>query len=1347
MTQNVSHSRGFSFDKLKTKVTHRRHSNDSSLMDLVHSHTSSGRRHSSDISPSSINHKVEFFKSLSPPKEPSRLRATSFSLINNSDYDNDDFPRSEDGGSRARSRSRSRSHSVTHGPTLSPSSLFRPKTKDLVKQETSYVISKKLVTMLQDLGLQNPIPLKTSTQGSVSKTIKVYVSNSNDCIYLPPAFSASFTYEDVENGGAILTDDIEGPPQDDAIDSETQSTPSQNNNSTTTTTGSLSQNSSSTHLEDPVANTLYQRMRSLNSPNYLCTKIDSELPIPHTFAVIIELGKDLSTVKDLTFKFQSVTQIMWPMGDPYRDPYNRATAREKFKIGMMQWKTTLNDADYYISSSNSNEVKSKNIGPEDLAKRTRCYELVDTRKKNTNDQGDDGEELDSSSTSINTFSGPSQSHAAPHTEHKAGLYVFLLPILLPEHMPASIVSINGSLIHTLSVSFNKTSDKLNRKLKVSAAYNVPMVRTPPNFANSIADKPIYVNRVWNDAVHYMITFPRKYVSLGSEHVINVKLVPLVKNVVVKRIKFNVLERITYVSKNLQREFDYDSEDPYNLHPKSKENKVRERVIGLCELKTKSKNSSSTAGDPFKEEVVKCPENNLLFSCYEPEKDLNSPRPKNHGKDGDKDKTMIASPLDINVALPFLTTKSDKTLLTSSGSTTAATNSTSRVGEGSIFDGAPSTPKKTASSSRPRQASVDASSNPTSPIIGALETNLANVDEIGLHPNNRKVRSPTKGGKPDVSKSNLRSPSISNYLSDDLSSKHMPPENIKNGYTLTTRALYPDSNYRHIQISHRLQVCFRISKPDPKDDFKMHHYEVVVDTPLILLSSKCNEGSIQLPQYDELDTTTSTTNLGVDQPSKSTSRNGASYTNNGVSIHQWTQNEDGGNAINTFGDQLPSFEEATSMPNSPKSRSISISEDPLSRIPSIPTILPNEPAPAYEYQEQSSQTEVSQTPSLDSINIDEIVSEDLSNTNTNSTTSSGAIPPTAMYASVQGKRPSIKDSLSMSFARNPSVTKDRSSSIPNLTPSGNGTVSSASSSLDGASVGSDGSSASSAGSLMGGAAVESTKVRGDASGVGTNAAEEPNDDEDSQSGNNPRLTPPSSTVPDSNSFSSNAIEESETGEENEKNNNDDDDDDDGGSADDNSSAISPTKVVLSDQGVVDSSDASSVTPCDSHTQFNEAIYNNENEEDDDEEDNLDDDDDDDEEDDSDLDNGVGSDPEDDDLSSLELHERTFDQRLPLLRHISTDTLRTQSSTTKLQHPSVLHLNRATSSSSIMRYGGIGAASSSGTGSGGSGFGNVAASALPTPQATNVTIHSYFSAMDSPSSSMINPSAGKKLDNAQ
>lgn len=1291
----MHHPRSFSFDKLKNKVTHRRHSNDSSMMELVNSH--SGRRHSSDTS-TSLHHKVEFFKSLSPPKESSRLRSTSFALVT-PDRENKETSNKSDGGGgfSFRSRSRSRSRSVTHVQTLSPSSIFKPRTKDLVKQETAYVILKKLQIMLKDLGLQNPIPLKTSTLGSVSKTIKVYVANSNDCIYLPPASSASFTYEDVENGGAILTDDIEDPGTT-ILDSDTQS--NLGHSIVNTPRDNTSEDSSLTHIEDPVANTLYQRMRSLHSPNYLCTKIDSELPIPHTFAVIIELSKDLSTVKDLIFKFQSVTQIMWPMGDPYKDPYNRATAKEKFKIGTMQWKTTLNDADYYISSSNSNDVKLKNISPEDLARRTRSYELVDFKKKTSNSgvSGDENtEELSSSSTSINTFPG---SPMFQNTEHKAGLYVFLLPILLPEHIPASIVSINGSLIHTLLVNFNKTSDKLNRKLKVSASYNVPMVRTPPNFANSIADKPIYVNRVWNDAVHYMITFPRKYVSLGSEHVINVKLVPLVKHVVLKRIKFNVLERITYVSKNLLKEFDYDSEDPYNLHPKSKENKVRERVVALCELKTKTKNSSNTVGDPYKEEVIKCPENNLLFSCYEPENDLN-PRRNTKSKDNDKDKTMIASPLDINVALPFLTTKSDKTLLTSSGvSDLLGVNDESLFSQ--IHTNNQSAPK---ASPRSRQASVDAASSPTSPIIGALETNLANVDEIGLHAGTytRNSRAQPKTGKPQVSKSNFRSPNTSNYLSDDMSSKHMPPENIKNGYTLTTRALYPDSNYRHIQISHRLQVCFRISKPDPKDDYKMHHYEVVVDTPLILLSSKCNEGSVQLPQYDEIDTTT-TTDLGVvdSQPPE----NGPNYTNNGVSIKPWNQNEDD-RGINSFGDQLPSFEEATSAPNSPKTRSVSIAEDPLSEIPSIPTVLPDEPAPAYDYEEQSRQTEESQTPLLDSVNIDEIVSEDLSNTNTNSTTSSAMSPTNSSIYAIgqlaQHRKPSIKESLSLSFARTPSAGKDQGSL--HLTSLVNGTVSSTTSSLDGASLRLAGSSGS-AGSLMG----ESAQVRGERSEQGQESyfGEETNGE--LRSGNHARSTPPSSTVPDRNSLSSNAIEESETGEDNDI---DDDVGDGDGDNDDDVSQVSPKKVTCLNQDV-ELSDTLSITPYGNYAQFEDAIVDDE-----DDEGNIDDLDEEDE--DSDIEHENGSDPDDDDLSSLELQETTFDQRLPLLRHISTDTIRTQSSS-RLP-PNMLHLNRTISSNNAARYGG----------------GNFAASAspLPTPQGTNVVaVHSYFSPMASSSSNPMN-----------
>ncbi|CAK9436163.1 uncharacterized protein LODBEIA_P07210 [Lodderomyces beijingensis] len=930
---------GFSFDKLKNKVAHHRHSLDHTGDEL--SLTKSNRSHSLDHT----HDQFRFQKSLTPPaQEPSRLRSSSFSLVNGISASNqasaanaatnststaarrESTSSSLHGLHLPRSRSRSRSHSVVHSKTLSPSNIFRSKTKELIKHETAQVISKKLLHELTDLGLQNPIPLKTSIQGSVAKSVKVYVSNTNDCIYLPPASSTSFTYEDVENGGMAQQD------EESDVDASPLTPESADFNPRTTPRTSFSTDSSEHH---PSAS-LHQQMKAFRAPNYLCTKIDSEYPIPHTFAVIVELIKDQTTIKDLTIRFQSLTQILWPT----LDPYNRSHSKEKFKIGNMEWTPSLNDADYYISTSNSNDVKSKNLAPEELAKRTREYKLVNIKDWQESARGNVseeqlGEELSTSNSSSHSshithsnLNSNSNSNSNLETTHKAGLYVFLLPILLPEHIPASIVSINGSLIHTLSINFNKISDKLSRKLKVDASYNLPMVRTPPNFANSIADKPIYVNRVWNDSVHYMITFPRKYVSLGSEHVINVKLVPLVKDVIVKRVKFNVLERITYVSKSLSKEYDYDSEDPYCLHP-SKEGKVRERVVSICELKTKSKQSTSSFGDSYKEEVVKCPENNLLFSCYEPESEVERPKTarKKQSQSKPAAERMIASPLDINIALPFLTTKNDK----------VSASSNPDEEEQLLIQ----QQQQLAAQSTPRKASLVNETGPSgkpmtpySPVIGALETNLANVDELGPH--------------------ELAKPNSSNFLSDDLSLKHTPPENIKNGYTLIARGLYPDSNYRHIQINHRLQVCFRISKPDPKDHYKMHHYEVVVDTPLILLSSKCNEGSIQLPKYDELEGFAGGDGVVFNTPN---------YNHNGVTIREWNQGANND-------DPLPTFEEATSPVATPLTRTFSIPEDPLSRVPSIPMVMPGEPAPAYEQHDTTHLDEASMR--HHSSTIDEVI---------------------------------------------------------------------------------------------------------------------------------------------------------------------------------------------------------------------------------------------------------------------------------------------------------------------------------------------------------------------------------------
>lgn len=900
----MSH-RGFSFDKLKSKVTGRR-SSESSIFEIGKS--KSGERRNSVSNPMIIIEESAHEKGRtgSVGVGSGRHGSQSMSVMS--------------GGPTDRARS------ISTGRTVS-----KKQTKELIKQETALVILKKMLHVLLELGLQQPIPLNTtnnSLSGLASKSAKVYVANTNDCIYLSPASSASFTYEDVENGGI---------PQD-RIDNEVLDLNAANRNYE----GNPADEDSGNSLisldphgnETPVGGTepperLRKKMESFNSPNYLCTKIDSDSPIPHTFAVIIELKKE-TIVKDVNFEFQSVTNILWPTCDPY----NKSFVKEKFKIGYMEWLAKMSDAFFYINTSNSNDVKTKKVTPEKLADITRNYKLISVRdladgtdiyngkglsRKSSvqfdRDEVDDNQHTQSASGGNNDLC-------------KEGIYVFLLPILLPEHIPPSITTINGSLAHILNVGVNKVSAKLNRKVKVTASYNLPMVRTPPLHANSIADKPIYVDRVWNDSLHYIITFPKKYVSLGSEHSINVKLIPLVKDVVIKRIKFNISERITYVSKSLSKEYDYDGDDPFHVNAANND-RIRERIISVCELKTKNKSSSSNS-EPYKEEFIKCPDNNLLFSCYEQQlsdediENLNLDDPLSKPPNSDSRDLLIASPLAVNVALPFLTTRSDKTILTSSinedtYSSENGSNSASR--KASIVANDPSSPPFT---------------TPSSPIIGTLETNLTHNNDFNV------TRNETQN--------EIITPDASAFMTEE-SHNHLK-ENIQQGYTTVLKALYPDSNFRHIQVHHRLQVCFRISKPDPKDNFKMHHYEVVVDTPLVLLSAKCNDDSIQLPKYDEID-------LPMGQAQSMGGNNEPSipfrtpnYENNGVSIRPLTDDSE----------VLPSFEEATSAPTSPITRSISLGDDQISRIPSI---IPDEPAPAYE-REMSTPSDAQNVYNIDSI---------------------------------------------------------------------------------------------------------------------------------------------------------------------------------------------------------------------------------------------------------------------------------------------------------------------------------------------------------------------------------------------
>ena len=762
---------------------------------------------------------------------------------------------------------------------------------DIIRKEKEAIVLQKVLNLLHELGLQKP----QATTGSRNlKNANVSVSCSSSCIYLPPILASSFDYESADNSNETVLG------EEDRNGSDGLNT----GNSCGVRVTESNNRSFDTENEASVSSNLRNQLLPFRSPDYLCAHVDSQTLIPVTIAVIIQLDKP-ATIKDLKFVLQSVVTIKWPGSENHY----KGHLTENFRIGHMDWDLNLSDCNYYVNLKNLDETKSK-IAVQDMAANTRKYLLFNkkeldefnaARKHLANVDIEQWDILRSKNSSSQSQSG-NENNTVIYPE---GVYLFLLPIIFPENIPATVNSVNGSLHHIINISYNKVSDKLNWKKKQECYYSIPLVRQPPLLANSNGNKSIYVNRIWNNSMNYVITFPRKYVALGSQHTINIKLIPLVKDVVLKGLKFNVLERTTYASRDLAKEFQYDDGDPFD--DKRNPNKVRERVIPICELKTKDK-SYNGRKQPYKEELIRCPRNNMLFSCYDfqegeieglsLEDPLNKPR---------KNDVMIASPLDINVSLPFLTTREDKVHF--------------------------STDKNFNNNGSQRRGSINE---------GILPTSFF----------------PSWAGSGWLKKGNNveASTTILNENED---------ENINEGYTSSSRAIYPDSDFRHIRISHRLQICFRVSKSDSVIPEKFHHYEIVIDTPIVFLSAKCNTESIQLPRYNEdnVDILTSCKDEYEDIngffriPQFESANNDLSGARNGVSL----------NPLRKEADAPPSFEEAMSASPSPNIKPISFTDEPISKIPSVPRCIPGEPAPAYDFTERLEfEFGIRRTPNIDEV---------------------------------------------------------------------------------------------------------------------------------------------------------------------------------------------------------------------------------------------------------------------------------------------------------------------------------------------------------------------------------------------
>lgn len=626
-------------------------------------------------------------------------------------------------------------------PMGRPRSFCKEKVQKLIQQEISQVILKKILDILKDSGVQAPVTLQTTVNDSpiAPRKIAVHIANSSPCVYLPYVRSKSVIPE-YSRATDLLEDNEESShdPEINGPDSE----------------------------EDP----LQQKLRDVLPSNYLSSPFNSYDPIPHLFAVIIEVEQDNLSVGPVHVTFQSNARTDWT---PAFEERKQILHKEIFSIASHSWVLELDKADYFISNVNSNEHLDRRTSCRELADRSCLYHLAEFPK---------------------TLLPPEKISDLQLLKLKAGLYLFLLPLIIPGNIPATVNSFNGSLLHNLFIEVPIEGSTNFETSVAKATFELPMVRTPPSLIDMDAEKPIHISRTWNNSLHYLITFPRTCVSLGSKYLINVKISPLTKNIVLKRVRFNIMERTEYVPRESFCKCCHGG--TRGCCSKLKLHGPQDRVVTLCELRTR-KSQNPKAAPPFKVQVIKCHNDNMLDVCYE--------APSNPSCTD----VIVASPLDIDVELPFLTSRADL--------------------ESSVFALQEGERSMCFASASSKKCSARDMENISSSIVGSSETQLSYIGFLRQSDGKRR-------------RTRLDSSSV-NSLND--SCEHQES-------TAQSQVLFPDSNFKYIQISHRLQVLFRISKPDPRDN-KIHHYKIVVATPLTLLSAKCNEGSTQLPNYENVRT--------------------------------------------------------------------------------------------------------------------------------------------------------------------------------------------------------------------------------------------------------------------------------------------------------------------------------------------------------------------------------------------------------------------------------------------------------------------------------------------------------------
>lgn len=397
----------------------------------------------------------------------------------------------------------------------------------------------------------------------------------------------------------------------------------------------------------------------------------------------------------------------------------------------------------------------------------------------------------------------------------------------------------------------KNSNSGNIPYVVNELYlqnKLSVIRTPPLISVSTANRPIYIDKVWNDSLAYEIILPNKYIPTDSTIPITIKLSPLIKNISLKKIAIGISERINYsnpIDKKLSfKETDIiakDRSNPYYHIFNSK--KKKERLLLLYELR-----SEEPGPRALREEIVSNCINNNLLSYYRAKQSNNT----NIGGDN------FIEPIEIKTKLKIPNEKGDSSVpLTNNQSIKKKKKGSENpygidgytlIDEFNNLDSfyPSTTPHKSTPIVEPPPAKEKTyrKNSFVNFFFGGGSATTSNYNNI----HNKSINANKRNSSVSSNKSVNKSQQTNHFKTKINLSNKKNVAMIDTKIYNAKRGLYIDStHFSTLKCKHKLEIIMKLEKYDSNN--VLRQYEVVVNTPIYLMSDKCTNDTLELPMYD------------------------------------------------------------------------------------------------------------------------------------------------------------------------------------------------------------------------------------------------------------------------------------------------------------------------------------------------------------------------------------------------------------------------------------------------------------------------------------------------------------------